>query len=62
MLYIQPKTHLKVQIISILEEVYSLIDQNCTSCAKKIGQGPPPPCPHLGKLRKKAFFSQENVP
>ena len=61
MLYIQPKTQFKVQIISILEEVDSLIDQNCTSCAKKIGQGPSPPRPHLDKLQKKAFFSQENV-
>ena len=56
MLYIQPKTQFKVQIISILEEVDSLIDQNCTSCAKKIGQGPSPPRPHLDKLQKKAFF------
>ena len=33
----------KVQIIDILEEIESFIDQNCTSrkCTKKVGQGPP---------------------
>ena len=59
-IYVQPKTKFKVQIISILEEIDSFIDQKCTSwkCAKKWAE--PSPLPHLDKIQKKAsFFSAE---
>ena len=51
------KKQFKVQIISILEEIDSFIDQKCTSwkCDKKFGQVPPPRS--FGKIQKNSSIS-----
>ena len=57
-IHIQPKKQFKVQIIGILEEIGSFIDQKCTSwkCEKNLGRAPP----HLDKiLKNSSTFSGE---
>ena len=50
------KKQFKVQIISILEEIDSFIDQKCTSleCGKKIKKGRPPLS--VGEIPKDGIF------
>ena len=61
---LQPKKQFKVQIVGILEEVGSSIDQKCTSwkCDKKIEQGSPP-APYLDEIQKNSsiFFMRTSL-
>ena len=59
-IYIQPKKQFKVQIIGILEEIDSFIDQKCTyeNVLTNLGRALPPP--HLDK--RTAGFPHETVP
>ena len=58
----QPKKQLKVQYIGIFEEIDSFYwpKMHLWKCAKKFGQGAPPP--HLDKIRKNSNFFSGNLP
>ena len=59
---IQHKKQFRVQIIGILEEIYSFNwpKMQLWKGDKKIGQGPP--SPHLDKIQKNSYFFRESAP